>query len=97
VSPYEEYVGGDGGTLEYAVSVLGVRHIIVCGHTNCGAIKALMHPEELDGLPLVRAWLAHAGLDTTPSRSPEARSLVGVGPDDLRDEELAQIDRWAEL
>lgn len=96
VSPYEECVGGDGGTLEYAVSVLEVKHIVVCGHSNCGAIKALMHPEELEGLPLVRSWLAHAGLDTSIAQNPEGRSLLGLGHAELHAEELARIDRLAE-
>ncbi len=96
VPPYEECLNGDGGTLEYAVSVLRVRHIIVCGHSNCGAIKAMMHPEVLAELPMVRGWLAHAGLDTTPTRPPGSRSLVGLSEDELHAEELAEIDRLVE-
>lgn len=96
VPPFDECLNGDGGTLEYAVSVLEVRHIIVCGHSNCGAIKAMMHPEELEELPMVREWLAHAGLDTTPTRRVGARSLMGLGADELHAEELAEIDRLVE-
>ncbi len=96
VPPIDECRNGDGGTLEYAVSVLKVRHIIVCGHSNCGAIKAMMHPEELEGLPMVRGWLAHAGLDTTPTRPEGARSLMRLSADELHAEELAEIDRLVE-
>jgi carbonic anhydrase len=40
--------------------VLGIRDVVVCGHSDCGAMKALLHPEVLDGLPQVRHWLRHA-------------------------------------
>ncbi len=52
--------GGEEATIEYAVAVLGVRHIIVCGHSHCGAMKATLHPETLDDLPAVAVWLRHA-------------------------------------
>lgn len=46
--------------VEYAVLALGVRHVIVCGHSDCGAMKALLHPEALDQMPHVKAWLKHS-------------------------------------
>lgn len=52
--------GGEAATIEYAVEHLGVRDIIVCGHSNCGAMKGLLHPEELSDLPAVRGWLENA-------------------------------------
>lgn len=58
--PYSDVNGGVTATIEYAVSVLNVRHIIVCGHSDCGAMKALLHPEKLQGLPSVKSWLHHA-------------------------------------
>lgn len=60
VPPYGAGAGGEAATIEYAVSVLGVRDIIVCGHSQCGAMKALLHPESLEKLPTVRQWLLHA-------------------------------------
>jgi carbonic anhydrase len=48
---------GVSASIEYAVSVLQVPHIIVCGHSNCGAMKAVLHPESLATLPAVRHWL----------------------------------------
>ncbi len=53
--------GGEGATIEYAVRVLGVRHIIVCGHYGCGAMHALLEPDKTVDLPLVREWLRHSG------------------------------------
>lgn len=52
--------GGVTATIEYAVAVLGVGHIVVCGHTDCGAMGAALNPGALDSLPHVRAWLDHS-------------------------------------
>jgi carbonic anhydrase len=52
--------GGEAATIEYAVSVLGVKDIVVCGHSHCGAVKGLLRPESLHDLPAVRDWLGHA-------------------------------------
>lgn len=59
VPPYGEVNGGVSATIEYAVCVLGVKHIIVCGHSDCGAMRALLHPEKLTNMPTVKSWLAH--------------------------------------
>jgi carbonic anhydrase len=48
------------GTIEYAVSALGVRDIVVCGHSCCGAVTALLQPESTASMPRVRAWLQRA-------------------------------------
>ena len=52
--------GGEAATVEYAVAALGVTDLVVCGHYRCGAVHALLHPGELERLPQVAAWLAHA-------------------------------------
>jgi carbonic anhydrase len=51
-------LGGVSAAIEYAVEVLGVNHVIVCGHTQCGAIDAILHPERVAHLPYVSRWLA---------------------------------------
>lgn len=55
-----EHPSGEAATIEYAVSVLEVEDIIVCGHSLCGAIDALLDPSKTERLPNVRSWLAHA-------------------------------------
>lgn len=61
IPPHGGQAGGEAATIEYAVSVLGVRQIIVCGHSQCGAMKAIIDtPEALEPLPNVRQWLHHA-------------------------------------
>jgi carbonic anhydrase len=59
VPPYGEVHGGVSATIEYAIEVLNVRHVIVCGHTDCGAMKGVLYPEKVAALPTVRSWLAH--------------------------------------
>lgn len=60
VPPYGAMLGSSTATIEYAVSVLKVPNIIVCGHTDCAVMKALLHPEEVEDLPAVRAWINQA-------------------------------------
>src|SRR5258707_10341768 len=60
VPPHGELKGGVSATIEYAVGVLGVRNIIICGHSDCGAMKALLHSKYATDLPNVKAWLRQA-------------------------------------
>lgn len=57
VPPYGEMLGGVSSVIEYAVSALKVQHVVICGHSDCGAMKALLNPHSLDKLPTVRRWL----------------------------------------
>lgn len=52
--------GSEAATIEYAVAVLKVPNIIVCGHSNCGAMDALLRRNELNQLPAVVSWLHYA-------------------------------------
>ena len=52
--------GGEPATIEYAVTALGVKDIVICGHSRCGALQAMLSPEKMEKLPLVRGWLNHA-------------------------------------
>lgn len=49
--------GGEWPALEYAVHLLKIRTIVVCGHSHCGAMAALIDPSLTDDLPAVRSWL----------------------------------------
>ncbi len=60
VPSYGTSVGSTTATIEYAVGVLGVKNVILCGHTDCGVMKALLHPEQVGDLPAVKAWLSQA-------------------------------------
>ena len=52
-------VDGVTATIEYSVEVLKVRHAIVCGHSDCGAMKAALDRAKLVNLPKARRWLDH--------------------------------------
>jgi carbonic anhydrase len=53
--------GGEGvvASIEYAVEALGVTDVILCGHTNCGAMKGILHPEKVASMPQVAEWVRH--------------------------------------
>ena len=73
---------GVGSAVEYALEALGIRDIIVCGHSDCGAMKAVLHPENAAGLPATGAWLQHADA---------ARSVVMKNYQDASDEVLLHM------
>jgi carbonic anhydrase len=50
----------EAATIEYAVEVLGVADIVVCGHSHCGAVGAMVRREDLSAVPAVRGWLESA-------------------------------------
>jgi carbonic anhydrase len=61
VPPYaSEHPTSEAATIEYAVEVLGVRDIVVCGHSHCGAVGALVRGDDLTAVPAVRDWLVSA-------------------------------------
>ncbi|MEW2131306.1 carbonic anhydrase [Streptomyces sp. NPDC005435] len=78
VPPYaSERPTSEAATIEYAVEVLGVRDIVVCGHSHCGAVGALVRGDDLDAVPAVRDWLAHATpRPAGPAEDPEVAEGV---------------------
>jgi carbonic anhydrase len=60
VPPYNAVAGGEAATIEYALDVLKVQDVIICGHSHCGAMNGLLHPEQTQSLPAVNSWLTHA-------------------------------------
>jgi carbonic anhydrase len=60
VPAYGEMLGGVSAVIEFAVAGLGVRHVAICGHTDCGAMKALLDPASVAKMPSVRNWLKNA-------------------------------------
>jgi len=60
VPPHTVHTGGMTASIEYAVAALKVPHIIVCGHTECGAMKGVTDLDALTELPHVREWLGYS-------------------------------------
>ena len=71
IPPYGASNGGEG-----------VKDIIVCGHSLCGAMKGLLHPEDLRDMPAVAAWLSHAEA---------TRRTVRENYSDLEEEQLLNV------
>jgi carbonic anhydrase len=73
VPAYGGMLGGVTAVIEYAVAALQVKQIIVCGHTDCGAMKSLLKPEALDQLPTVKRWLlsAEAAVSVSEALTPK--------------------------
>ncbi|MER5785492.1 carbonic anhydrase [Streptomyces mobaraensis] len=60
VPAYAPGADGVAASIEYAVGVLGVSEVVVCGHSYCGAMTALAEGRDLSGTPAVADWLRHA-------------------------------------
>jgi carbonic anhydrase len=61
VPPYPSPIGsGLSASLELALAGLPIRHIVLCGHSGCGAMSALCNPDSVRGLSMVQSWLAYA-------------------------------------
>jgi carbonic anhydrase len=73
VPAYGEMLGGVSAVIEYAVAALKVQHIAVCGHTDCGAMKALLDPDSMETMTTVKSWMknAHAALSVANSLAKE--------------------------
>src|SRR5271154_1768773 len=85
VPPYPDAVGGVSATIEYAVGVLRVPEVIVCGHTDCGVMRGALNPEALEAYPNVMAWLKYVtGYVTRDAKvkpsepEPSAESLLAL-------------------
>lgn len=78
-------VDGTTATIEYAVEVLKVKHAIVCGHSDCGAMKAALDRRGLEHLPKASRWLRHVEAAFS-HRQP-------INPEDGEHAELASLIR----
>jgi carbonic anhydrase len=77
IPPYDDSAAhGSGAAIEFAVLNLRVRNIVVCGHSHCGAMRALYEPPPAEARHLT-GWLTHAQGAILPVRmSPEALRRV---------------------
>jgi carbonic anhydrase len=60
IPPFGTGEVGIGAALEHAVLHLRVRHLVVCGHTQCGCLQALDTPPDWSREPHMSRWIEHA-------------------------------------
>ena len=82
VPPHTVESDGIVASIEFAVVALGVKHIVVCGHSNCGAMKGALNTSGLTALPKVKSWLNYCS---------EAVALVESREGDLMSDELNSV------
>ncbi len=93
VPPYSPIASGESATIEFAVKGLKVKDVIVCGHSHCGAMDGLLHPEKTQDFPALRRWLEHAEVTRSvvtalyPSKTEE--ELLSVS---IQENVLAQME-----
>ena len=81
IPSYAPVAGGVSASIEYAVAALGIESIVVCGHSDCGAMKAILREEKLDKMPAVASWIGHAAaakkiIDATLPPSADERTRL---------------------
>ncbi len=84
VPPYKAALGGGvAASIEYAVEALGIRTIVLCAHSDCGAMKAVLHPEKVASMPAVAEWVKHGELARRQFESelPQPEGVGSFGPD----------------
>ena len=83
VPAFGEMLGGVSAVIEFAVLGLKVQHVVVCGHSDCGAMKAMLDPHTTESMPTVRSWLTNARAalgvaQSLHSREASQRNLLGL-------------------
>lgn len=78
---------GVSASIEYAISALKTPHVIICGHSDCGAVKGILNPEAVADMPAVARWLRYGD---------EARRRLGPLATDDNDEK-ERLARLTEL
>lgn len=78
IPSFGQTAGGVSAAIEYALVGLGVETLVVCGHSDCGAMRAILRNEKLDKMPAVARWVRHATA---------AKAIVDATLPDSADEE----------
>ena len=76
VPPHSQNAGGMTASIEYAVAVLGVKDVVICGHSDCGAMKGALNPGALEDLPHVCDWIDHSRAAVEAVRAKEGRATI---------------------
>lgn len=60
IPPYELDSSGLAASIEFAVNKEELTDIVICGHSDCGALRGALNPDGLDKMPAVMKWLEHS-------------------------------------
>ncbi|HWK53620.1 MAG TPA: carbonic anhydrase [Hyphomicrobiales bacterium] len=97
VPPYYAQATNDmDATLEYALAILGVKHIVICGHTDCGAIKGSIDPDSVKHLHHVSNWLSNGAAAAAKVRARNGNTLCSEQMKELIEENVIQQLRHLE-
>ncbi|EHF5029113.1 carbonic anhydrase [Enterobacter hormaechei] len=91
VPSYGPEPGGVTASVEYAVSVLKVNDIVICGHSDCGAMTAIAGCHCLDSMPAVSHWLRYADSARVVNESRTHISLQAKTASMVRENVIAQL------
>ena len=91
VPSYGPQPGGVSATIEYAVAALGVTDIVICGHSDCGAMTAIASCKCLDHMPAVASWLRYADSAKVVNEAREHRSTRDKVESMVRENVVAQL------
>jgi carbonic anhydrase len=83
IPPHGTPYGGTGASIEYALTLLNVEHVILCGHSFCGAMTALLDDSKISTVPpIIKQWITYA--ETT-------RAIIDVEANHLSEEERLHL------
>ena len=82
----------EAAAIEFALANLNVKNIIVCGHSECGAINALINGREKVPFPNLKSWLRHADKAILP----ENLNLITKGPNEIHNK-ISQVNVLVQL
>ncbi|KJK15329.1 carbonic anhydrase [Burkholderiaceae bacterium 16] len=91
VPSYGVQPGGVSASVEYAVAGLSVTDVVICGHSDCGAMTAVATCKCLDHMPAVSGWLHHAGAAKAVNESREHASERARIDSMVRENVIAQL------
>ena len=86
VPRYSDHVGGITASVEFALLALHVPLIIVCGHTDCGVVKALLEPEKASAMPALQSWMRYS--------LPARERLLRDNPNASKEEKLRLLTQY---
>jgi len=91
VPSYGPEPGGVSASVEYAIAVLGIQDVVICGHSDCGALTAIARNLDLQHLPAVAGWLRHADAAIAISTAHQHHSVEEHVIELSRENVIAQI------